>query len=60
MQIPESMKEELQAWNNGAGIDLEAWISCMGNYNLAVGYASLFCPEFVEFENYIFVGDEMD
>ena len=59
MQIPESMKEELQAWNNGAGIDLDGWISCMGNYSLSIGYASLFCPEFVEFEDYLFLGDEM-
>ncbi|UWX03894.1 hypothetical protein H1235_15705 [Pseudoxanthomonas sp. NC8] len=26
MDIPESMKEELGRWNNGAGIDLDGWI----------------------------------
>jgi len=58
MNIPESMKEELGAWNNGKGIDLESWIACSGNFSLAVGYASIFCPEFVEFEGYIFEGED--
>ncbi|MCP1650420.1 hypothetical protein [Pseudomonas nitroreducens] len=53
MDIPESMKEELGRWNNGAGIDLEGWIDCTGNYSLAVGYLTLFWPEFVEFDGYI-------
>jgi hypothetical protein len=50
---PESMKAELAAWNNGDGIDLESWIGCVGNFSLAVGYLSVFCPGFVEFEGYI-------
>lgn len=53
MKIPDSMKEELGRWNNGAGIDLESWIGCMGNYDLATGYLTLFWPEFVEYEGYI-------
>lgn len=53
MEIPESMKTELGAWNNGAGIDLESWVSCDGRFALAVGYASIFWPEFVEFEGYL-------
>lgn len=58
MNIPESMKEELQAWNNGNGIDLASWIGCSGNFSLAVGYTTVFCPKFVEFEGYIFCRDE--
>ncbi len=54
MDTPESMKADLAAWNNGEGIDLESWIGCVGNFSLAVGYLSVFCPEFVEFEGYIF------
>ena len=53
MEIPESMKAELGAWNNGAGIDLESWVGCEGRFALAVGYASIFWPEFVDFEGYI-------
>ncbi len=53
MEIPESMKAELGAWNNGAGIDLESWVGCVGGFALAVGYVSIFWPEFVEFEGYI-------
>ena len=53
MKIPDSMKAELLAWNNGDGIDLESWVGCQGSFSLAVGYASVFWPEFVEFEGYI-------
>lgn len=53
MDIPESMKAELAAWNNGAGIDLEAWIGCEGSFSLAVGYTAVFWPEFVEYDGYI-------
>ncbi|MES1196819.1 MAG: hypothetical protein ABUL58_07740, partial [Steroidobacter sp.] len=53
MEIPESMKAELGAWNNGAGIDLGSWVGCEGRFALAVGYASIFWPEFVEFDGYI-------
>ena len=58
MDIPESMKEELGAWNNGQGIDLEGWIGCSGNFSLAVGYTTIFCPKFVEFEDYIFQSND--
>jgi hypothetical protein len=53
METPESMKAELSAWNNGAGIDLKSWVGCEGSFSLAVGYATVFWPEFVEFEGYI-------
>ena len=60
MNIPESMRAELGAWNNGDGIDLDTWISCEGNFRLAVGYTTLFNPSFVEFENYILRGEVVD
>ena len=53
MDIPESMKSELMDWNDGQGIDLESWIGCSGNFSLAVGYISVFWPEFVEFDGFI-------
>lgn len=53
MDIPKSMKAELQAWNNDNGIDLESWIGCAGRFSLAVGYISVFWPEIVEFEVYL-------
>ncbi len=59
MKIPKSVREELGAWNNGKGIDLKSWVSCEGNYSLAVGYSTIFCPKFVEFEDYIFALEEM-
>jgi len=53
MDIPESMKAELASWNGGDGTSLESWRSCMGNFSLAVGYCSVFWPEFIEFEGYL-------
>jgi hypothetical protein len=50
---PEDMKADLSLWNNGDGIDLEGWVSSQGNFQLAVGYAEIFWPEFVLFEDYI-------
>jgi hypothetical protein len=44
---------EMRDWNNGAGIDVEAWIGCEGSFRLAVGYTAIFWPEFVEFEQYV-------
>jgi hypothetical protein len=53
MDAAESMKPELSQWNDGSGIDLETWIGFSGNFSLAVGYTTLFWPEFVEFDGYI-------
>jgi len=56
MDIPESMRDELAAWNNGRGIDLRSWVGCQGNFRLAVGYATIFWPQFVQFEGYVLRG----
>jgi hypothetical protein len=53
MEIPTSMTAELAEWNNGKGIDLESWIGCEGRFSLAIGYATVFWPEFEENEGYI-------
>lgn len=44
---------ELRDWNDGRGIDIEAWIGCSGNFQLAIGYSKVFWPRFVEFETYV-------
>lgn len=44
---------ELPNWNDGAGIEPQAWIECVGNYELATGYSLIFWPSFVRFENYV-------
>jgi len=46
IQPPASMIQELSAWNNGKGIDLESWTGCSGNFKLAVGYSTIFWPKF--------------
>jgi hypothetical protein len=45
---------ELPDWNNGAGIAPEAWISCAGSYELAIGYSLIFWPSFERFGRYVF------
>ncbi|MFZ6799509.1 hypothetical protein [Undibacterium sp. Di24W] len=53
MNIPESMKSELVSWNDGAGVSLQTWAESLGTFSLAVGYTTIFWPEFVEFEGYL-------
>jgi hypothetical protein len=48
---------ELPLWNNGDGIDIEGWVSCMGNYEFAVAYGEFFWPRFVEHDGCIFRGE---
>lgn len=44
---------ELSEWNEGRGISAEAWIGCVGNYPLAIGYSLIFWPRFARFEEYV-------
>jgi len=53
MDTPPSMLDELQHWNNGTGIDLESWVGCEGRFSLAIGYLTVFWPEFQELDGYI-------
>lgn len=60
MQYPvdyASLIPELKAWNNGAGINIDSWIGCEGNYEHLVGYGSLFWPEFLEHDDCVFFAD---
>jgi len=45
----------LQKWNNGAGIDPASWINCYARYDMAMGYAMLFWPDFVLYEDCVFI-----
>ena len=44
---------ELSEWNNGAGIDVVSWIGCVGDFEKAIGYSTIFWPNFVEFDGFI-------
>lgn len=44
--IPEDLRAELPAWNNGAGVCLGTWVPCEGNKKLAAGYSTVFWPTF--------------
>jgi len=39
---------ELPDWNNGNGIDIDSWLGCRGDFQLAIAFSRLFWPEFVE------------
>ena len=45
---------ELADWNAGTGISLKAWISGVGSFDHALGYAAIFWPSFVQYECCIF------
>ena len=51
------MRQELANWSFPAGTELESWVECMGNFSLAVGYATLFWPKFSAIGEYIFRGE---
>jgi hypothetical protein len=48
---------ELKAWNNGAGIDIDSWIGCEGNYEHLIGYGRIFWPEFLEHDDCVFFAE---
>ncbi len=39
---------ELPDWNNGNGIDVDSWLGCKGDFQLAIAFTRLFWPSFVE------------
>ena len=45
---------ETRHWNEGNGIDLRSWIGCVGNIEHAIGYAELFWPDFILFDDCVF------
>lgn len=46
---------ELANWNYGQGIDIEAWLQAIGNYEHAIAYTTLFWPEFQLHDGCIFL-----
>jgi hypothetical protein len=58
-QLPKSFVSELSAWRpDGKStdnlLDLHSWLGCNGNLNLVISYSTIFWPEFILFEDYIF------
>jgi hypothetical protein len=49
---------ELKTWNPPQ--TPEGLAACEGRYPLAIGYLSLFWPEFVEYDGMVFRGEEVD
>lgn len=51
---------ELAAWNNNAGIDIESWIRCIGRYDHAIGYTTIFWPNFTLHDDCVFISSYND
>lgn len=45
---------ELKLWNEGKGIDLNAFADAVGRYDHAIAYATLFWPDFVVHDDCVF------
>lgn len=48
---------ELPDWNDGRGIDVDAWLSCIGRFDHAVAYATLFWPAFTLHDDCVLFAD---
>ncbi len=48
---------ELKDWRkeNGQDFDIQDWVTSEGDIQMAIGYSTIFWPEFVEFNDYIFI-----
>lgn len=58
-----SMQAELQQWSehNHDDYELTDWLAAVGNFDLAAGYAALFCPNIIELDNCLLtIVDTMD
>lgn len=44
---------DLRDWNGGRGTDIGSWIRFAGDFQKAIGYSTIFWPNFVEHEGYI-------
>jgi len=48
---------ELPDWNDGRGIDIHSWLSCIGRYDHAVAYTTLFWPAFTLHDDCVLFAD---
>jgi len=48
---------ELRLWNEGNGIDVDSWLTCVGNHEHAVAYGSLFWPKFTIHDDCVLFAD---
>lgn len=57
MTNEQTLVPDLKDWKkeNGDKFDLQDWIACKGNIRLAIGYSVIFWPDFVEFNDCVFI-----
>lgn len=57
---PNDLIPELNEWNEGQGVDIKDWINMMGSYQHAIAYSFLLWPDFVEFNDCVFLASKFD
>ncbi len=57
MNEDEKLIPELKEWRklNGPQFNIDNWTEIEGNIKFAIGYSNLFWPDFIEYNNYIFL-----
>lgn len=57
MNEDEKLIPELKEWRkrNGPQFNIDTWTGIEGNIKLAIGYSNLFWPDFIEYNNCIFL-----
>lgn len=53
MTTASDLLPELQAWNEGRGIEPLDYVFCIARSDVTVAFVDLFWPRFVEFEGYV-------
>ena len=48
---------EMSEWNNGDGVNIDTWICGSGNFQLAIGYSTIFWPSFKLINGYVVRAD---
>lgn len=46
---------ELKKWDNDPNKAFHKWLCCIGNLEHAIGYSQLFWPNFIEYQNCVFL-----
>ncbi|HPH97018.1 MAG TPA: hypothetical protein PKW33_14460 [Anaerolineaceae bacterium] len=57
---PNDLIPELNEWNEGQGVDIKDWINMLGSYQHAIAYSFLLWPDFVEFNDCVFLASKFD
>ncbi len=57
MTDDETLVPELKEWrkHNGPDFSIDSWLACEGSISLAIGFSSVFWPDFTEYDGCVFI-----